>query len=398
MSPVGSLDSVSAAGRHVTLSGWASDPDEPDQAVQVHVYVNGQGVAVLSAGQSANGGHGYSSDLTLPVGAQEICTYAINVGEGSSNTHLGCRTVQVSMNPVGALTAVIPEGARARVQGWAVDPDVPAAAVTVHVYLDGRPVTADAAGGTRDGVDGPHAYDVVIPLGSPGTHSLCAYAINMGEGTTNPHLGCRSVTASAADFDPIGELDPVAIDGPVVTVSGWAGDPDATSPLQIHVYVDGIGTAVLFADGASANADQGHMFEAALKLAAGRHSVCVYAINQGSGTTNRHLGCVPVDIPDEAYDPVGALSSVTAAAGRVTVSGWAVDPDDEEAPVTVHVYVDGSGAAITSADQTAADVEGPHAYRTELTMAPGQHRVCTYAINMGVGTTNPHLGCASVTV
>ena len=42
---------------------------------------------------------------------------------------------------------------------------------------------------------------------------------------------------------------------------------------------------------------------------------------------------------------------------------------------------------------------GPaHGYSGSVRLAPGTHQVCTYAINVGQGTTNPSLGCRSVVV
>jgi hypothetical protein len=396
MAPVGALDTVTAQGRRVSLAGWASDPDAPNQALQVHVYANGRGVAILNADRSGHGGHGFDDQVSLPLGTQTVCLYAINVGAGSTNTQLGCKTLEISMDPAGALIRVGQRGVQAEVVGWAVDPDAPNDPVTVHVYLDGRPVVATLANATLDGVDGPHAYDLMISLGAPGGHTVCTYAINVGQGTNNTHLGCRSLYVPVTEFDPVGELEPLEFDGPVATVSGWAGDPDASSPVQLHVYVDGVGLAILGADGATA-AD-GRLFEGGVQLAVGNHTVCVFAINQGYGANNPNLGCQQVAVQAAAYDPAGALTSVTASGGRVTVAGWATDPDDRSASVTVHVYVDGAGAAILSADQVASGVTGPHAYRGDLAVPAGQHRVCTYAINFGTGTTNPHLGCRDVQV
>ena len=80
MAPVGALESVTADGRQVTISGWASDPDTPSGPVQVHVYVDGWGIAVLNAAQAQHGGHGYSLTLPLSAGVHSVCTYGINVG------------------------------------------------------------------------------------------------------------------------------------------------------------------------------------------------------------------------------------------------------------------------------------------------------------------------------
>jgi hypothetical protein len=237
-----------------------------------------------------------------------------------------------------------------------------------------------------------------VPLRTPGTHTLCTYAINVGDGATNTQLGCRTTSVEAVAFDPTGSPDPLQFSGPVITVAGYAVDPDAVSLLQVHVYVDGVGRAVLLANGASApDPADGLRYQGDVQLAVGTHSVCAYAINQGQGTTNPQLACQEAVIAVSAYNPVGALTSVTASGGQVTVAGWASDPDTT-GPLTVHTYVDGVGVAILTADQTASGVTGPHAYRVQLPQSAGTHQVCTYGINVGVGTTNTHLGCITVNV
>jgi hypothetical protein len=103
-------------------------------------------------------------------------------------------------------------------------------------------------------------------------------------------------------------------------------------------------------------------------------------------------------VETSAYNPVGELIEVSAAGGTLTVSGWAVDPDDEDAAVGVHVYVDGGGAAILSADQDVDDAPTGHGFTVGLTPPAGPHRVCAYAINTGAGNGNPLLGCVDVVV
>jgi hypothetical protein len=107
-------------------------------------------------------------------------------------------------------------------------------------------------------------------------------------------------------------------------------------------------------------------------------------------------------MPDAA-PAFGALDTVTTAGQAVTVSGWAADPDTD-APVHVHVYVDGM-LTTTTADQLRLDVAAvfpalgsQRGFRLTVPAAPGDRRVCVYAINNNL--TGPHtlLGCRTVTV
>jgi hypothetical protein len=187
---------VTSLGNTVTVSGWATDPDAPNQALQVHVYADGQPQLAALAGEphATAGAHGYTATLSLSEGTHSVCTYAINVGSGTSNTHLGCRTVVVSRNPSGALESVTAAGNQVSLAGWVVDPDVPADAIVVHVYVDGASHFALAADQANPAAPG-HGYAATFTL-SPGTHSVCTYGLNVGPGNSNTHLGCRSVTVS----------------------------------------------------------------------------------------------------------------------------------------------------------------------------------------------------------
>jgi hypothetical protein len=71
----------------------------------------------------------------------------------------------------------------------------------VHVYVDGVWRAAAAAGNRRTDVAAAypntgdmHGYSVPVSL-SAGQHQVCVYAINVGGGTTNPLIDCRSVAS-----------------------------------------------------------------------------------------------------------------------------------------------------------------------------------------------------------
>ncbi|MGY1835204.1 N-acetylmuramoyl-L-alanine amidase [Blastococcus sp. SYSU DS0510] len=210
--PRGSLDTASASGRTVTVTGWALDDDTPQEASVIHLHVDGVPAKALRADgrrddvaaafPAAGSRHGYVATLDLAPGARSVCAYALNTGYGTVNTQLGCRSVSVAAsawNPVGSLDGVDAGTHGVAVHGWAWDPDRGAGATSVHVYVDGRWGAAITAAETRADVAaavpaaGPaHGYAITLPLGS-GQHQVCAYAINTGHGSTNPLLGCRTV-------------------------------------------------------------------------------------------------------------------------------------------------------------------------------------------------------------
>lgn len=99
-----------------------------------------------------------------------------------------------------------------------------------------------------------------------------------------------------ANDNPFGAYDSLTSPGPgLAKVSGWAIDPSSrTTSLSVHVYVDGIyqgayDASVSRPDVASAYPGSGdrHGYAVTFNIAAGQHTVCVYAINIGAGTETR---------------------------------------------------------------------------------------------------------------
>jgi hypothetical protein len=241
---------------------------------------------------------------------------------------------------------------------------------------------------------------------TPGSHNVCVYAINTPAGA-NLNLGCRTVTvASTVNQLPTGFFDAVTATGTTVTATGWTFDPDTNDAIQIHMYVDGASAAF------TANASRpdigtafgrgpNHGFTASMTTTPGSHNVCVYAINTPAGA-NLNLGCRTVTVASTVNQlPTGFFDAVTANAGTVTATGWALDPDTND-PIQVHVYVDGASAAYT-ADQSRPDIAAAfgkgdrHGFTASATTTPGTHTVCVYAINTPAGA-NLNLGCRTVTV
>jgi hypothetical protein len=412
--PVGNVEAAYASGSGITVSGWVLDPSDP-APTDVHVYVNGRGVAAradgprpdVAAGYPGLGAaHGFSVQVSADAGPQEVCVFGINTGAGGHNL-LGCRTVVVAGGPpIGNLEAVSAEPGSVALSGWALDPDT-AAPIDVHVYVNGRGVAARAderrpdVGAAYPAHGAGHGYSLRLAAGA-GSQQVCAYGINVGAGG-HSLLGCRTVVVPSGP--PIGTIESGVGEPGVVRVSGWAIDADTAAPIDVHVYVDGVGV------GARADlrrADVGAVFPAygsnhgySVRVAAspGPHQVCVYAINVGAGG-HTLLGCPTVVVPSGA--PIGSVEAAGGERGAVRVSGWVLDPDTA-APADVHVYVDGVGVA-ARADGVRPDVGavfrgyGPnHGYAVRVPAAAGVRQVCVYGINVGAGG-HTLLGCRSVLV
>jgi hypothetical protein len=204
---------------------------------------------------------------------------------------------------------------------------------------------------------------------------------------------------------PIGNLELLTPGPGTVRVAGWALDPDTTDSISVHVYIGPAGTALnanLSRPDVAAAYGLGaaHGFDATLPVTGtGTQDVCVYAINTGGGA-NSLLVCRQVQLMGGS--PIGNVDPVQVGEGTVTVSGWAIDPD-QTGPIQVHVYV-GSAAVVVTADRPVAGLGAghpgygdDHGFQATVPATVGANRVCVYAINAGSGG-NVELTCQDVQV
>lgn len=413
--PFGSFDGVSAGQGTVRLTGWAIDPDTT-APVKVHVYVDdvirGEFTANTfrpDVGAAFGMGNNHGFDISLPMsgGRHRICVYAINLAGGGTNSLLGCRTVEVG-RPFGSLDSVSSTAGGLRVRGWAIDPDT-SGPILVHAYVDNVFRGEFTANGARPdvaavhpGFGEDHGFEFTVPA-SPGQHSVCVYAINVGGGD-HPLIGCKTGTRLIGD--PFGSLDEVRPGPGTVRVRGWMIDPDATGPIKVHLYIDGTIKGEFDAniprpDVGAAYPGYGpvHGFDITVPTFIGFQQVSVYAINVGAGG-NRLIGTRMTVVGGHPY---GSLDSAIGQTGGIRVSGWAIDPDSAD-PTKVHVYVDGTFRGELTADGSRPDVASAfpgygdaHGFTGTVPAARGLHQVCVYAINLGWGG-NQLIACRNVNV
>ncbi|WP_353828599.1 hypothetical protein [Agromyces sp. SYSU T0242] len=415
-SPSGEVTRVAGGFKRAVIEGWAVDPDAVDP-IRVHVYADGSGAASVAADQAepdGNRSRGFSATIALEPGTHELCAYGINVGAGR-NVLLGCKRVLVrSGSPWGYIDQIDTAPGQVTFRGWAIDPDTPDP-IRVHVYVDGRGRASLAADVEKAGLDrvypgfgDGHGWSGTVEGLGGGEHDVCFYAINVLAGATK-RIGCRTVEMPSGS--PFGEIESgEAVRIGVVTVSGWAIDPDTVDPIRVHLYVDGSGAASLLADEDRPDVGEehpgygsAHGFTRELSgLPPGVHEVCAYGIDVGVGA-NRRLGCIDVSMPSGS--PLGVIDEVSASSDGVLVRGWAFDPDTVD-PIRVHVYVDGRGKASIEASLEKTGLSGVypgmgdlHGYRTTLTdLSSGAHSVCVYAIDKVDPGENRRLGCRNVVV
>jgi hypothetical protein len=420
--PIGSIDVARASSSNtIQVAGWAFDPDVATSG-DVHFYVDGVGVLATKASGSRpdvgalynrSAATGYDVTLKVSQGAHNVCVYAID-GNGGSNKLLGCRSVTVTNNnPRGSFDVAQAAGpGLIQVAGWAFDPDS-AGSIDVHVYVDGKAVLATKATGSRPDVAKAFSrgaavgFDVRVKV-SAGNHNVCVYAIDSGGGT-NVLLGCR--TAQSANKQPQGTIDVIQPAGPgKVQVRGWAFDPDTSAAIDMHVYVDGAYSRTIKANtsrpdvGAAYGRGSNHGYDSVIPMVAGKHSVCLYAIDS-TGGTNPYLGCRSVTVANTPA--VGAVDPATTTAAfsggvkpTITVTGWAWD-FDTTAPVKVRVLINGIAAKTAVANLTHASVAGvPRTtigFTATAVAGPKKHSVCVEALDPQ-SNAYVSLGCQDVTV
>ncbi|MDQ1137604.1 hypothetical protein QE410_002403 [Microbacterium sp. SORGH_AS 1204] len=422
--PFGAVDTVRAVPGGFRVEGWAADPDTSNpiqlqirvEDVVTTVTADGYRADVAAAYPALGGNHAFAA--TVPAvreGSNNVCVVGVNVGAGRDQ-QLKCSSVTaMAGSPFGNLEGVDARAGAVSVGGWAIDPDT-TSPIAVHVYVDGvgTALTADSAradvASAHPAYGANHGFGAVLPA-SAGSRTVCAYAINVALGG-NVQLGCRTVVVPAPVDQgrvPFGALDAVAVNGAVVSASGWAIDPDTALPIQVRMVAGGK-TSTTTADlpradvgAAYPSYGSNHGFDARLTLMGGTYQVCLYAVNNGSGG-DATLGCrsVTVPVPDLSRAPIGTIDDISVSGTSVSVSGWALDLDTT-ASIPVHIYVGNAGAAYL-ADKSRPDVGevyplqgAKHGYSERIPAPPGQSNVCVYAINNGDGG-NSLIGCRSVTI
>jgi GH25 family lysozyme M1 (1,4-beta-N-acetylmuramidase) len=418
-SPFGAFDQASGGHGTLNVSGWAADPDDPSP-LAVHVYVDGTPTMALAADRprsdvgrafpASGPNHGFAGTLTNVAGGNhQVCMWAINTGRGL-NSMLGCKNARVeAAEPWGSFDTISGGFGSAHISGWALDPDT-SASIPMHVYVDGVGWAIAQADRPRGdvaaafGVGSQHGFDIDLGGLSAGRHNVCAYAINSAGYGFNATIGCRDVDVLGGD--PIGGISNLWLSPARMRVKGWALDANTPASIPVHVYLDGQAKGVLAAGNVPEVGNfftqygPNHGFDLTWAgIGPGRHQLCTYGISV-TGGNNSLLECRTFAM--FAGSPTGTLDGASGGRGSVTVWGWTVDPDTTEATVT-HIYVDGVIRDAVLSDDSRPDVAAgspftgygaEHGYRALITgLAPGDHDVCTYAINVTGRDYNTFLGC-----
>lgn len=316
-----------------------------------------------------------------------------------------------SSNPTGNWESATASLGTISLRGWMLDPDS-VDPIDLHVYIDGAWGGAYTANVPRPDVgavyrahgnDHGFAVDIRVPEGRPSS-TVCVYGYNVAWGS-NTDFGCRAVTFPGGS--PFGNVEQLEVRDGVVTIGGWALDPDVSAPVPVTVTSNGAvaqgaqASVVPRADVARIYPEYGASrgFSVTFPLPAGSSDVCVSFENVGRGTYTT-ARCARVAVTTGS--PFGNLESMAVGPGFTNVSGWLIDPD-ETGPADVHAYVNGRWAGRIVADKPRPDVAGVypafgpnHGFGATLPVPGGSSTVCLYGYNIR-GGSNSTLRCVPVT-
>lgn len=206
---IGFVAAVTVPGPgQATVYGWADAGPEGGGPVEVAFTVDGEEVTRAVADHErldlaqalgrTEGAHAFEQSIEVPGGTHTVCARTVD-----GDVSLGCTEVEVQPGgfPVGALESATPTGpGTVEVRGWAADPSAGATPIEVTVTVGpvSQTVTADQPRPDVEpnlGFDGGpgHGFVAQVPVGA-GSYSVCATAVNVGEGADVPLGACLPVT------------------------------------------------------------------------------------------------------------------------------------------------------------------------------------------------------------
>jgi peptidoglycan-N-acetylglucosamine deacetylase len=107
---------------------------------------------------------------------------------------------------------------------------------------------------------------------------------------------------------PYGSLLGVRAGTGRIELEGWATDPDAVAPLDVHLHLDGARRGTARTTGRAAADEPGPRYATSLPAGPGRHEVCAYAVDRGAGGGTAGVGCAEVEVgPLTRFDDLRPL-------------------------------------------------------------------------------------------
>lgn len=191
---VNNLGTVSPFGGGFFVQGTARDASQNPNG-PVTLELDGTIVGTYTPQPSGAYTAGF---VGITGGDHQLCMMVRRRSDGV-DAKVDCRNVNVPGSPPwGTIDAVRQNGGRVYFAGWAYDPET-TRSIDVHITVDGKRAYRADSGLLRPDVGGYllpgygplHGYEYEVAL-DKGSHTVCAVAINVGQGS-NTYLGCRNV-------------------------------------------------------------------------------------------------------------------------------------------------------------------------------------------------------------
>ncbi|MHB1138055.1 MAG: N-acetylmuramoyl-L-alanine amidase [Microthrixaceae bacterium] len=381
--------------------------------------VDPSGSANFTSGGSTSIPAGQVVHLPRVVGHQNVgatsCPGSIQNSLGSIRGRAQEWTTwtRAQLAPFGNLESVTGGNGTVSVSGWAIDPGRSAPAVVV------ASTTAQAvqlsANQSRPDVGAVHpgypsaGFSGTISGVRPGLQAVCVRAASSFSSAHDAVMGCPTVyVTDPTGKSPVGGLDLVAPGPGTITVRGWALDPESSAAVTVDVQVDGATVATVSADRASTSVPSQysgsvgttHGYSTELRgVVGGSHTVCMRIRNLGQGwdvLQQCHQTVVP------GAHPIGNFEAAGVSGRTIVMTGWALDPETV-LQTNVMLVVEGRWYVVL-ANGWRPDIAdaypgygAQHGFAGYVEASPGNHTVCAYSLNHGVGS-HQAIGCHNVTV
>ncbi|OEI68707.1 hypothetical protein [Curtobacterium sp. ER1/6] len=295
----GAFESATTGVGTIAVTGWAVDPDTYSP-VAYKIHLDGVGVAAGSASTARadiaarfpqwGSDAGLSRTLTgVTPGKHTVRVWYQDLPSGSYKD-FGTKTVTVPAPPstgatgksgtvTGAFESATVSGNTIAVKGWAIDPDR-YDPVKVKIHLDG----AGARSGNADVVrtdlvaqTAGRSSEVGVALTltgvAAGEHTVRVWYQDLPSGSYRD-FGTKTVAVAGSAPTPVtatpepsgtgrtgavyGSFDTAVGGKGTVRITGWAIDPDTSSPVQVKVHLDGVGARTATADAVRTDVERVH--------------------------------------------------------------------------------------------------------------------------------------------
>jgi len=301
-----------------------------------------------------------------------------------------------------------------------------AAAAAAAVILAGVTLVSQADLGTAPAGPNPQptATSTPEPSVTPSpSGAATGAAVPPSPTSTSPVPASKEVAtppvgAAAGNPALIGHLDSVSVQAGQVRLHGWAADTRTpTQSINVEYSIANATKTVLgrfpshdllaAVGRAYPGLGNGHGFNVTDYVAPGAYTVCAWAVDP-AGAASKAIGCLGAQVPADILAR-GHLDSVRSlGAGRIQVSGWAVDDNTPTTPVGVSILLGSATTPYKSVPVTAnqASPAGAaasplmgdnHGFSVTILARPGTQQVCAWAMDTYLSGAPTLLGCLNVT-